>query len=183
MTDKNQLPLEPEDDILLSEMTFEEETELPLDDDLMELEEELWTEESEDPIESESDLFSDPYVEHSIEADEQAYAYHGMQHPSDPEPDYAAYLYEEPAQEEADPAGSFRDPLADEEFPAIFSGEQNEAEKEDSQSKARPAHKGRPKRKKGAGLWGIPHLLSSARAQFQYPPGNLSTFQSTVFCS
>jgi len=161
MTDKNQLPLEPEDDILMSELTLEEETELPLDDDLMEMEADLWTEESVIPAETESDLFTDPYVDHGIEADEQAYAYHGMQHPSDPEPDYAAYLYDEPAQEEADPAGSFRDPLADEEFPAMFSGEQNEEENEDSHSKSRPARKGRPKRKKGDGLWSIPHLLSS----------------------
>ena len=85
MTDKNQLPLEPEDDFLLPELTLEEETDLPVDGDLGELEEDLWIEEPENQFESETDLFTDPYVDQGIEADEQAYAYHGMQHPSDPE--------------------------------------------------------------------------------------------------
>lgn len=164
MTDKNQLPLEPEENSIQPEQPVEET--LPGTDSLsLELsgwEQELLEDQADLTPADDDDLFTDPFVDQGIEADEQAYAYHGMTHPSDPEPDYSLYFNEEPAQEEADPAGSFRDPLAEEEFSAMFSEEQKQEETEVAQTKSRPVRKGRPKRKKGDGLLGIPHLLSSA---------------------
>ncbi len=112
--------------------------------------------------EPEPELFTAPFAELSIETDEQSIAYHGMAHPADPEPDYRAYLYDEPTRKEPDPAGEFRDPLAEQEFSAMFAAEPAQEEVKVSQTKNRPIRKGRPKRKKGDGLLGIPHLISTA---------------------
>lgn len=172
MTDQNQLPLEPEKEILLPAQAFTEDADktvlLPneeLPEGVIDWEKELSMDEFDDleqtaVIPAEAPVFTDPYVDHGIEADEQAYAYHGMTHPSDPQPDYTHYLYEEDHSQQ-DPAGSFRDPQAEEEFTAMFSEQQTQEEAEVAQPKSRPTRKGRPKRKKGDGLLGIPHLLAS----------------------
>ncbi len=110
---------------------------------------------------AEADPFTDPFVAQNIEADEQSIAYHGMAYPSDPEPDYRAYLYEEDAGKVPESTDELSDSQEDQELTAIFSAESSQEEAEVPQKKNRPVRKGRPKRKKGDGLLGIPHLLST----------------------
>lgn len=89
------------------------------------------------------ELLSDPELGEEITADEHAMAAHDLTHPGQPQ--------EEPFPEEA-----FRD-TADETETVT------EAPSESAQAapKAQPVRKGRPKRKKGYGLLGIPHLLAT----------------------
>ena len=172
MTDKNQFPLEPEQEILFSASSeiqdMDQTVLLPseaLPEGVIDWENELSVDEFDEDtptmiLPASAPVFTNPYVEQQIGADEHAYAYHGMTHPNEPQPDYTPYLYEEAVQQS--PEGSFRDPQEDAEFSAMFFPEQTEEDETDMvQSKNRPARKGRPKRKKGDGLLGIPHLLAS----------------------
>ena len=131
--------------------------------------------------------FTAPEVREEITPDEHAMAWHGMTHPSDPEPtiDFRIPEYPEDASREAEEekpdylleaeqllAGDFREaenskevqqPDAYQEysddpesFQEVFNSPAQEPQKAASQ---RPVRKGRPKRKKGEILFGLPHIL------------------------
>lgn len=113
--------------------------------------------------------FSDPELGQEITPDENAMAWHGMTHPSEPEPEFdmdilsSLGLEEETAQPEPFRDQAYREAFGDgEEFQAMFNAAPaQEEEPEVPQTKTRHARKGRPKRKKGDGLFGIPHLIST----------------------
>ncbi len=136
--------------------------------DLVDWEQEQWQDEMDDEAffaalaaeQAQSDLFTDPYQAPSIETDENSIAYHGMSRPGDPEPDYHAYLYDEPTT--VLPAEKPQNSLADEELTALLAEEPTQEEPAVPKTKNRPVKKGRPKRKKGDGLFGLPHLISTA---------------------
>lgn len=66
------------------------------------------------------------------------------------------YEYQEPAYDE-----DFRDTSADSEFEEMFQPSEHDAEITPG-FRPRPTRKGRPKRKKGYGFFGIPHLIATA---------------------
>ena len=141
--DMPELELEPVIDELLAEDALAEE-ELP-DDMLLEealLEEDAYlTEEF-----SEEDLLSEEITDETTVFDTDtlesiAYGDHNSQD----------------GEEDLSLASVFDD---DQEFAEMFEGTDSEVT-EDSSNSSRPARKGRPKRKKGDGLLGIPHLLAT----------------------
>ena len=113
----------------------------------------------------EPDLFTAPQIGEEITPDEHAMFGHGMTHPSEANQPFDLGIPEEsePAEEEAAdeppveeeyPDQQFRDDSG--EFQEIFDAPVQEPE---IPAHDRPARKGRPKRKKGEGLLGIPHLI------------------------
>lgn len=92
-------------------------------------------------------LLHAPELREEITADDHAMDSHDLTHPSE---------MEEPAADE----GFRAEGTDDGEFNAMFSGEATGSEVAAS-DKQRPVRKGRPKRKKGVGLLGIPHLLAT----------------------
>ena len=90
---------------------------------------------------------------------------------SDPEPEFNMDIFatlgldEDFSMEQtSSPDPTYQDANGDsEEFHAMFHSapEQEEDEESVSQTKTRHARKGRPKRKKGDGLFGIPHIIST----------------------
>ena len=179
MDQKNQNPLEPEE-ILLPEnrpetIYTEDEPTLPLPPEELVFEQDMLPatgcihlpEEAVWEATEPSQGFTDPYVDQNIGLDEQAIAFHGMTHPDDPEVDYRPYLYEEEpaAVQEAVPAQPEQVPHQDNGFVAerdFFEAPQEEVLPEPQEApKASPEKKGRPKHKKGDGLFGLPHLAAT----------------------
>ena len=115
--------------------------------------------------------FTDAYVDQNINVDENAIAFHGMTHPDEPEVDYRSYLYaDEPTEESGSEDISQEETLVPQEVPEgpgfvaeqdYFETAEEESVPAEPNSKVRPPRKGRPKRKKGDGLFGLPHLLST----------------------
>ena len=137
------------------------------------------------PQDSEPEFLTTPEVGEEITADEQAMAWHGMTHPTDPEPPFDMGILEdpeldEPIEEEAYPEEPYEEQEhpeesseeeevyeAPEQFPdedfresadeeGIFTTPQEEAP---IPTHERPARKGRPKRKKGEFLFGLPQIV------------------------
>lgn len=176
--DEPTLPLPPE------ELVFEADMELPVAPQSPQTlvdwqqeqlpEEDLWDATEPTAAPPAEHGFVDPYVDHNISVDENAIAFHGMTHPDDPEVDYRPYLYgQEPAPEaeaqpETDP--SIEELLAPREpgaVPYVAEKDYLELQEEEPSApqpspKARPAKKGRPKHKKGDGLFGLPHIAATA---------------------
>ena len=111
-----------------------------------------------------------PELGEEITPDEHAMSWHDMVHPEETVPYIDLSILDDPdldlntgllAEEkpDADPLadGPFGD--AEQDFEEAFSAP---AEKPEVPSHERPARKGRPKRKKGEGLFGIPHMLVTA---------------------
>ena len=117
----------------------------------------------------ESERFTEPELGHEITPDEHAMAWHGMTHPSEADQPFDMSILEDPdlgleaeespvpqevpAEEEVQDQ-QFRDESGD--FDEMFAAP---AEEPDVPTHERPTRKGRPKRKKGEGLLGIPHLI------------------------
>ena len=112
-----------------------------------------------------------PELGEEITPDEHAMSWHDMVHPEETVPYIDLSILDDPdldlntgllAEEkpDADPLadGPFGD--AEQDFEEAFSAPA--AEKPEVPSHERPARKGRPKRKKGEGLFGIPHMLVTA---------------------
>lgn len=120
---------------------------------------------------ADTDRFTDPVMGSEITPDENAMAWHGMTHPSEPEPEFdinvldTLGLEDEPSalRQELFRNAEYRDAIGDnEEFHAMFNAPAvQEEESVMPQTKTRHARKGRPRRKKGDGLLGIPHLIST----------------------
>lgn len=110
--------------------------------------------------------FSSPELGKEISTDEHAIAGHGMTHPSEADQPFDLSILDDPdlaldveessdyASDEEFPDRQFRDESGD--FDKMFAASEEEPE---VPAHDRPARKGRPKRKKGEGLLGIPHLL------------------------
>ena len=118
----------------------------------------------------EHDQLTAPELGEEITPDEHAMSWHDMVHPEETVPYIDLSILDDPdldlntgllAEEkpDADPLadGPFGD--AEQDFEEAFSAP---AEKPEVPSHERPARKGRPKRKKGEGLFGIPHMLVTA---------------------
>ena len=146
-----------------------------------EQEEEIFREEALDdiPQDPEPELLRTPEVREEITADEHAMAWHGMTHPTDPEPDFDMSVLDDPefnepeengeeeeeiAEESSDEEDVFSEPeqFPDEDFressdeEGIFSAPVEEAP---IPTHDRPVRKGRPKRKKGEFLFGLPQIV------------------------
>lgn len=95
----------------------------------------------------------EPVLEETIGVDHQAIADHDLAHHDE---DFLFFDNEkapdEPFREVGDPNG---------EFDAMFRADPNEYRDDPTQHNTRPPRKGRPKRKKGYGLLGIPHILAT----------------------
>lgn len=123
----------------------------------------------EEPAESVHDLLTDPVTGEELTADDQAMYGAGLVHPED-----AAFIYDDT---ETIPKESAEVPCQDTEYrdaeyqegyeevpqPLPFGEDEmvTESEEYEPEFHDRPAHKGRPKRKKGSGLLGIPHLIAT----------------------
>ncbi len=114
------------------------------------------------------DLLTAPEMGAELGPDEHAMVWHGMTHPSEADQPFDMSILddldlseESPAQEisveQTQPDQSFQDNGSD--FEEIFAAPAQEPE---VPTHTRPTRKGRPKRKKGEGLLGIPHLLVTA---------------------
>lgn len=139
---------------------------------------------SNDPME---DILQDPYSGQEIGADELAVHIAGLTHPDDveleqilaedwdsvpdqeepvPVPDEALEQFlaeEDPPEFSEDPTQVIPSPITEETqaYPQEYSQEEDVWEEEDSDCSAAPVRKGRPKWKKGYGLFGIPHIIST----------------------
>ena len=114
----------------------------------------------------EHDLLTMPNIREEITPDEHAMAWHGMTHPSESNQPFDMSILDDPdlkldTEEPADaPAADtpsdeqYRDEDGD--FEEMFTAQE---EKPQVPAHERPTRKGRPKRKKGEGLLGIPHIL------------------------
>ena len=122
------------------------------------------------PETQEHDQLTAPELGEEITPDEHAMSWHDMVHPEETVPYIDLSILDDPDldlntgllaedQPDADPLadGPFGD--AEQDFEEAFSAP---AEKPEVPSHERPARKGRPKRKKGEGLFGIPHMLVTA---------------------
>ena len=141
-----------------------------------------------DAAESESDsmnhdLLTAPEMREEITADEHAMAWHGMTHPSEPEPEFDASILDHPVFEETELPPEEEKPDYLLEAEALLSEEVTPEEKpqetgipvysdvpeiiEESApteekkeiAKNRPVRKGRPRRKKGEILFGLPQII------------------------
>ena len=139
----DEIPTEelPAEEILSEEMLPEEPVE--------EIPEELNTEEANDGDEILHEDLTDPEIRDELMAADHAMYSAGLQHPED-----AEFLFDEEVPADED----FRETEDDELFRNEVSAEKEE---EVPAKKVRPVRKGRPKRKKGAGLFGIPHILAT----------------------
>jgi len=126
------------------------------------------------------ELLTTPHPGDEITADEHAMAWHGMTHPTEPEPPFDLSVLEDPefdepeipAEEEVKPdylleaesllAETHEEPAHLEysddpqAFEEVFNAQE---EKPKKASHDRPVRKGRPKRKKGEILFGLPQIL------------------------
>ncbi len=181
--DLNQLPEIPAQEIPLEEVTPEAAPEKEIPEEIAS--EEVPAEEApveEIPVEAapiaealpqeeevqDHDLLTAPKMGAELGPDEHAMAWHGMTHPSEADQPFDMSILddldlseESPAQEisveQTQPDQSFQDNGSD--FEEIFAAPAQELE---VPTHTRPTRKGRPKRKKGEGLLGIPHLLVTA---------------------
>ena len=163
------LPLESESEEILPDPVPAEEVqmevapaeELPAEEDRAEL-----TPAEEIPAQEET-LMVEPELREEIGADEHAMSWHDMVDPAEAIPTIDLSILDDPdldlnsgllAEEQPDldlpNDGPFGDAEAD--FQEAFSAP---AEEMEVPVHDRPARKGRPKRKKGEGLFGIPHML------------------------
>ena len=142
----------------------------------------------EDPVEEEipqdtvpHDLLSHPELGEEITADEHAMAWHGMTHPSEPEPPFDLSILDDPEFDEPQPEPEVQlqetaeeeflpeePPFRDEEFRETFGDGEDFSEMFNAPVEEtpipthdRPTRKGRPKRKKGEGFFGIPNLITT----------------------
>ncbi len=94
-----------------------------------------------------------PQMDSQIDVDHQAIAQHDLSHHDE---DFLFFdekkAPDEPFREVGDPNG---------EFDAMFHADPNEYRDDYAERNPRPPRKGRPKRKKGYGLLGIPHILAT----------------------
>ena len=133
------------------------------------------------PETSDTEALTVPELGDEITADEHAMAWHGMTHPSDPEPQFDMSIldnpeFDEPEEESQTPADEEEESVEDTEileseaFPdedflesadeeGIFSAPVEEAP---IPTRERPVRKGRPKRKKGEFLFGLPQIVVTA---------------------
>ncbi|MBP3674483.1 MAG: endolytic transglycosylase MltG [Oscillospiraceae bacterium] len=176
----------PEEDGFLDEVpeesVFDELEDAPADTDYAEesyapeesgdenyVEEEFIDEADAYPEESVHDRLTDPVTGEELSADDHAMYAAGLVHPED-----AEFIYDdaEPLPEEipAEPHQDteYRDPeyqdgYAAESQPDTYGGDEMEpgVDPYEPEHHDRPAHKGRPKRRKGSGLFGIPHLIAT----------------------
>ena len=124
------------------------------------------------------ELLTTPHTGDEITADEQAMAWHGMTHPTDPEPEFDMSLLDHPELTDPElPETEISEYLLEaeslleekEEVPAypVYADDPSKFEevnsapvqKESKTSQERPIRKGRPKRKKGEILFGLPHII------------------------
>ena len=141
-----------------------------------ELPQELPQLEEQDSLDHE--LLTTPHTGEEITADEHAMAWHGMTHPTEPEPEFDMSLLDHPElSEEELPQEEVPDYLMEAEalleeqpqepvypeysddpqdFKEVFSAPEQEEKKAASD---RPVRKGRPRRKKKEILFGLPHII------------------------
>lgn len=106
------------------------------------------------------DVLTDPAMGEEITPDEGAMNYHGMLGHDEEEPPFDMSILDDPDLAEAEEPEAAADPADQEyrdntqEFDEMFNAPQ-----EEPAPPARPVRKGRPKRKKGEGLLGIPNIL------------------------
>ena len=139
---------------------------------------------SPDPLEH--DRLTAPELGDEITADESAMAWHGMTHPSEPEPPFDLSILDDPDLDETEPVPDeevLPEPAEQETGDTADSGDGYDIAYDDGYTDAeapeeplpeeplpeepapvreRPVRKGRPRRKKGEGLFGLPHILSTA---------------------
>lgn len=139
---------------------------------------------SPDPLEH--DRLTAPELGDEITADESAMAWHGMTHPSEPEPPFDLSILDDPDLDEPEPVPDeevLPEPAEPETGDTADSGDGYDIAYDDGYTDAeapeeplpeeplpeepapvreRPVRKGRPRRKKGEGLFGLPHILSTA---------------------
>ena len=121
------------------------------------------------------DLLTTPQLGDEITPNENAMAWHGMTHPTEPEPPFDLSILDDPELDlpeeapAAEPEAPAEPLFRDEEFREAFGdGEEFDeimsapAQEESAPVRERPVRKGRPKRKKGEGFFGIPNLLTTA---------------------
>ena len=108
------------------------------------------------------EILTHPEIGLEITPDDNAMDYHGMLGHGEEEPPFDMSILDDPdlnPPEEPLPAEEIHDQEYrdnGQDFEAMFNAPAPEKKKPDYQ---RPAHKGRPKRKKGEGLFGIPNIL------------------------
>ncbi|MBO4938772.1 MAG: endolytic transglycosylase MltG [Oscillospiraceae bacterium] len=131
------------------------------------LAEDLFSEEDDPAVSDEitHELLEDPLTGEELAADEHAMYEAGLIHPEDAEyvfDEVDAYAPAEPEQP-AEPYhdAEYRDPEYRDQFEEEALPEPEEADDMPVRRRERPAHKGRPRRKKGYGLLGIPHLIAT----------------------
>lgn len=111
------------------------------------------------------DLLSDPAPMAEILPDDHAMDYHGMLEHGEEEPPFDLSILDDPEFQESAPEEEAQEEILDQEYRDNASGREFEemlnapAADVDIPTHPRPTRKGRPKRKKGAGLFGIPHIL------------------------
>lgn len=111
------------------------------------------------------ELLTDPVTGEELAPDDHAMYGAGLVHPEDAEYFYGDTEPPFPEEQEA-PAepyhdAEYRDPEYQEDYPEEDQPEEEVPEISEPSRRERPAHKGRPKRKKGSGLLGIPHLVAT----------------------
>ncbi|HIR32220.1 MAG TPA: endolytic transglycosylase MltG [Candidatus Faecousia faecavium] len=106
------------------------------------------------------DVLTDPAMGEEITPDEGAMNYHGMLGHDEEEPPFDMSILDDPDLTDAEEPETAPDPADQEyrdngqEFDEMFNAPQ-----EEPAAPVRPVRKGRPKRKKGEGLLGIPNIL------------------------
>ena len=135
----------------------------------------LTCEEEAIPPEDVQAMLDHPEVGEEITADEHAMAWHGMTHPSDPEPSFDPSTPEEPDETDPEQYGESLNDAAmilEQEAPEEQDYTDNEGFQEEFSTKPipeapipsheRPARKGRPKRRRGEILFGLPQIAITA---------------------
>ena len=134
----------------------------PAEDNLQELSE-VPAEDAEDTLEH--DLLTSPDIRDEITPDEHAMAWHGMTHPTDPEPVFDLSILDDPEFDEHTEPETPEEAVEEVPFqeysddPAAFEEVFNAPAEEPKTAHDRPVRKGRPKRKKGEILFGLPQIL------------------------
>ena len=121
------------------------------------------------------DFLTAPETREEITANEHAMAWHGMTHPTEPEPEFDAAILDHPMFDETETPEEEEKPdylleaealLAEKSEEPVFQEYADEApaveetpEKPVKGAKERPIRKGRPKRKKGEILFGLPQII------------------------
>ena len=110
-------------------------------------------------------ILEHPELGQEITADEHAMAFHGMLHPNEPEPPFDMSVLEDPELDVPAVQEQPQEPPMDQEyrdsgedFNAIFSAP---AAEEPIPTHDRPTRKGRPRKKKGEFLFGLPGIAAT----------------------